>query len=147
MSCISESRLAMKALTEQYRTGWPAKPADSLVLDSNTLKQFRIQPGAKIRLGDIDPFFPGSNDCYGQALPEMLLQLQKLDRLQHLLYAEQKHSLLIVLQGLDAAGKDGLIRYLLSGMNPSGCRVVPFKQPSSKERKHDFLWRAHSNVP
>jgi PPK2 family polyphosphate:nucleotide phosphotransferase len=147
MTCISEPRRVMRAMNEKYRKLPAAKQiGDILALDSNTLKKFKIEPGAQVSLANFDPSFPGT-EWYGQALPEMLLQLQKLDRLQNLLYAEQKHSLLIVLQGLDAAGKDGVIRYLLSGMNPSGCRVAQFKQPTSKERKHDFLWRVHSNVP
>ena len=148
MTCTSEPQLVRRATTERYRTARATKPIGELVaLDSNTLNKFRIEPGARVSLADFDPSFPGTSDWYRQALPEMLLQLQKLDRLQSLLYAEQKHSLLIILQGLDASGKDGLIRYLMGGMNPSGCRVVPFKQPTSKERKHDFLWRVHSNVP
>lgn len=71
----------------------------------------------------------------------------ELDRLQYLLFADGGASLLIVLQGLDAAGKDGTIRHVLTGMNPQGVRVAAFKQPSSREAAHDFLWRAHRVVP
>ena len=63
------------------------------------------------------------------------------------MYAEKKHSLLIVLQGLDACGKDGVIRHILSGMNPAGCRVVGFKRPKPEELDHDFLWRVHPHLP
>ena len=63
------------------------------------------------------------------------------------MYAEKKHSLLIVLQGLDACGKDGVIRHLLGGMNPAGCRVVGFKRPKQEELDHDFLWRVHPHLP
>jgi PPK2 family polyphosphate:nucleotide phosphotransferase len=63
------------------------------------------------------------------------------------MYAEKKHSLLIVLQGLDACGKDGVIRHILTGMNPAGCRVVGFKQPKPDELAHDFLWRVHPHLP
>jgi PPK2 family polyphosphate:nucleotide phosphotransferase len=70
-----------------------------------------------------------------------------MDQLQYLMYAERKHSLLIVLQGLDAGGKDGVIRHLLTGMNPAGCRVTAFKQPTPEELAHDFLWRVHPHVP
>src|SRR5262249_3248651 len=59
----------------------------------------------------------------------------------------KKHSLLIVLQGLDASGKDGVVRHLLSGMNPAGCRTAAFRQPSKEEQAHDFLWRIHQHVP
>jgi PPK2 family polyphosphate:nucleotide phosphotransferase len=72
---------------------------------------------------------------------------QKLFDLQSLMYAENKHSLLIVLQGLDASGKDGTIVNVFREINPSGCRVVSFKKPSDLEMKHDFLWRIHSQAP
>ncbi len=70
-----------------------------------------------------------------------------MEDLQYLMYAENKHSLLIVLQGLDAAGKDGVVRHVLTGMNPSGCVAVNFKEPTAKELAHDFLWRVHPHVP
>jgi PPK2 family polyphosphate:nucleotide phosphotransferase len=63
------------------------------------------------------------------------------------MYAEKKHSLLIVLQGLDAAGKDGIVRLIMTAMNPAGCRVIGFKQPTADELRHDFLWRIHPHVP
>src|SRR5258708_1795948 len=68
-------------------------------------------------------------------------------RLQYQMYAEHEHSLLIVLQGLDASGKDGTIRRVFTGMNPQGCRVAAFKQPTPTELDHDFLWRVHAQVP
>jgi PPK2 family polyphosphate:nucleotide phosphotransferase len=70
-----------------------------------------------------------------------------MEQLQYRMYAENKHSLLIVLQGLDAAGKDGVVRHVLSGMNPSGCVSVNFKQPTKEDLAHDFLWRVHPHVP
>ena len=73
--------------------------------------------------------------------------MRKLDRLQYQMHAEKKHSLLIVLQGMDACGKDGMIRHLLTGMNPAGCRVVGFKRPKPEELDHDFLWRVHPHLP
>jgi PPK2 family polyphosphate:nucleotide phosphotransferase len=73
--------------------------------------------------------------------------VKRLDRLQYLMHAGRKHSLLIVLQGLDACGKDGVIRHLLNGMNPAGCRVVGFKRPKPEELDHDFLWRVHPHLP
>ncbi|MDP9170569.1 MAG: polyphosphate kinase 2 family protein [Acidobacteriota bacterium] len=72
---------------------------------------------------------------------------EKLRSLQELLYAESKRSLLIVLQGMDAAGKDGVITHVMSGVNPQGCAVTSFKQPSAQELSHDFLWRIHAAVP
>jgi PPK2 family polyphosphate:nucleotide phosphotransferase len=70
-----------------------------------------------------------------------------MDQLQYLMYAGKKHSLLIVLQGMDAAGKDGVVRHVITGMNPAGCEVVGFKQPTPDDRAHDFLWRVHPHVP
>lgn len=75
------------------------------------------------------------------------LLLEELDELQNLLYAGQRHSLLVVLQGLDASGKDGLIRKVLGSLNPQGLRVQSFKVPTAEELGHDFLWRIHPHVP
>jgi PPK2 family polyphosphate:nucleotide phosphotransferase len=71
----------------------------------------------------------------------------KLEELQNLLYAEGKHSLLIVLQGMDASGKDGVTKNVFNTVNPMGCRAISFKKPTELEMKHDFLWRIHANVP
>ena len=73
--------------------------------------------------------------------------IKRLGELQNLLYAENKHSLLIVLQAMDAAGKDGVIREVFSSVNPMGCKVKPFKKPTEEEFAHDFLWRIHSESP
>ena len=73
--------------------------------------------------------------------------IKKLDKLQYLLYADHKHALLMVFQGLDAAGKDGTIRHVMSGVNPQGCSVTSFKAPSPEEAAHDYLWRVHHAVP
>ncbi len=73
--------------------------------------------------------------------------LQELDELQNLLYAESKHAILIILQGMDASGKDGLIRDVLSSMNPQGVMVTSFKEPTEEELAHDFLWRIHKHTP
>ncbi len=72
---------------------------------------------------------------------------EQLEKLQNLMYAESKHSLLVVLQGMDASGKDGTIKNVFQAVNPMGCRVVAFKKPTELEMKHDFLWRVHSQVP
>ncbi len=71
----------------------------------------------------------------------------KLEELQNLLYAESKHAVLVVLQGMDASGKDGVAKNVFDAVNPMGCRVVPFKKPTEPEMKHDFLWRVHQQVP
>lgn len=71
----------------------------------------------------------------------------KIEELQNLLYAEGKHAVLVVLQGMDASGKDGVVRNVFGAANPMGCRVIAFKKPTELEMKHDFLWRVHNNVP
>ncbi len=73
--------------------------------------------------------------------------IDRLNELQYLLYAENKHAVLVVLQAMDAAGKDGTIRHVMAGLNPQGCSVTPFKVPSDEERDHDFLWRIHKAAP
>jgi PPK2 family polyphosphate:nucleotide phosphotransferase len=113
----------------------------------NYLKKLAVKPGSKIRLKDFDPAYRGRHETRKSALPEIEENRQKMDELQYLMYAENKHSLLIVLQGLDAAGKDGVVRHVFTGMNPSGCVAVNFKEPTAKELAHDFLWRVHPHVP
>ena len=113
----------------------------------NYRKKLAVKPGSKIRLKHFDPGYHGKHESHKAALLEIQENLQKMEGSQYLMYAENKHSLLIVLQGLDAAGKDGVVRHVLTGMNPSGCVSVNFKQPTAKELAHDFLWRVHPHVP
>jgi PPK2 family polyphosphate:nucleotide phosphotransferase len=113
----------------------------------NYLKKFIVEPGTKIRLKHFDPDYHGKHESREQALPEIQKYVEKMAQLQYLMYAERKHSLLVVLQGLDAAGKDGVVRHVFTGMNPAGCVVSDFKQPTSEELAHDFLWRVHPHVP
>lgn len=106
----------------------------------------RIQPGKKVRLGDIDPNTNGGLDR--KEGEELLAQLtQELGELQELLYAASTHSLLVILQGIDTSGKDGTIRNVFRDTDPLGTRVTPFKVPTSIERDHDFLWRIHQHTP
>jgi PPK2 family polyphosphate:nucleotide phosphotransferase len=106
----------------------------------------RVEPGRKVKLGDIDPNENGGLD---RKTGEEHLQplLQELGELQELLYAAGTRGLLIVLQGLDTSGKDGTVRAVFRDANPLGTRVVPFKVPSTLERNHDFLWRVHKEAP
>jgi len=113
----------------------------------NYRKKFIVEPGAKVRLGKIDPNYSGKHESHDTAANEIANDVARIDRLQYLLYADASYSVLIVLQGLDAAGKDGAIRHLFSGMNPQGTFVVPFKQPNKVELAHDFLWRVHRCAP
>ena len=110
-------------------------------------KKFAVEPGAKVRLSKIDPSYTGKHETHETALAEIQKHVERMDKLQYLLYADGNQSLLVVLQALDAAGKDGVIRHVFSGMNPQGTSVFGFKQPSKDEAAHDFLWRAHQRVP
>ncbi|MEM8958468.1 MAG: polyphosphate kinase 2 family protein [Pseudomonadota bacterium] len=108
---------------------------------------FKVTPGDKVRLKKIDPGFHGAHETHADALEQLDSNLDRMGELQELLYAERKHALLIVLQGIDAAGKDGTCWHVLRGMNPQGTRVTGFKQPTPEERSHDFLWRIHKHTP
>lgn len=110
-------------------------------------KKLIVEPGSRIKLRKIDPGYSGGHDSDKHARPEIEKHLSKLTDLQYLLYADGGKSLLVVLQGIDAAGKDGVCRHVLSAMSPQGCRVAAFKQPSAEEAAHDFLWRAHIKAP
>ncbi len=114
---------------------------------ANYRKQFIVKPRAEIRLKHFDPGYHGKHESHKKALSQIQENLQKMEQLQYRMYAENKHSLLIVLQGLDAAGKDGVVRHVLTGMNPAGCVSVNFKEPTKEDLAHDFLWRVHPHVP
>jgi PPK2 family polyphosphate:nucleotide phosphotransferase len=110
-------------------------------------KQFRVKPGHKLRLNKLDPAYAGKQGSEDKAKEETQHHLKELARQQTLLYAEHKHSVLIVLQAMDAGGKDGTIRHVFSGVNPQGVDVASFKQPTALEAAHDFLWRVHPHAP
>ncbi|MCI4680529.1 polyphosphate kinase 2 family protein [Rhodoblastus acidophilus] len=110
-------------------------------------KQFRVKEGDKVHLKDwptlIEPVYPSKED-YHDVLAE---HVERLSDLQQKLYARDRDALLIIFQAMDAAGKDGAIRHVMSGVNPQGCRVTPFKHPSGVELEHDFLWRTTRELP
>jgi len=110
-------------------------------------KDFCVPPGEKVRLDkwptDIKPICK-SEKRYKQVLEEHVASLASLQRLH---YASGHYSLLLIFQAMDAAGKDGAIRHVMSGVNPQGCEVFSFKQPSAEELKHDFLWRSNQRLP
>jgi PPK2 family polyphosphate:nucleotide phosphotransferase len=110
-------------------------------------ERFRVEPGKKVKLSAIDPGFKDRHEDKRSAEDEMGAVLDRLGELQYLLYAENRRSLLVCLQGLDASGKDGTIRHVFGPMNPQGTRVHCFKVPSAQEASHDFLWRAHVHAP
>src|SRR6266481_5406174 len=109
-------------------------------------KTLLVEPGAKVHLSKIDASFTGKHESHETAAPELQKQVERLNKLQERLYADGSKSLLVVLQALDAAGKDGVIRHVFSGMNPQGTFVFGFKQPSKEEAAHDFLWRIHTRA-
>ena len=110
-------------------------------------KDFRVRPGNKVKLGDWPTtvkHFCKSKRAYRKLLEE---HVKKLGSLQNLHYASSRYALLLIFQGMDAGGKDGAIRHVMSGVNPQGCEVFSFKQPSAEELKHDFLWRTTCRLP
>jgi PPK2 family polyphosphate:nucleotide phosphotransferase len=110
-------------------------------------KDFLVKQGEKVRLKNwptkVKPYY-GSDEEYKAALEK---HTRDLSSQQELLYGSDKYALLLIFQGMDAAGKDGAIRHVMSGVNPQGCEVSSFKQPSAEELEHDFLWRAELRLP
>jgi PPK2 family polyphosphate:nucleotide phosphotransferase len=110
-------------------------------------KEFLVPTGGEIKLSDYDPASTGPYKDKNEAQSKLAKDVEKLAELQDVLYASQKCALLIVLQGMDTAGKDSIIKHVMSGMNPQGVHVKSFKQPSIEELRHDFLWRAVEPLP
>ena len=110
-------------------------------------EKFRVKPGSTVRLDKIDATFKDKHEDQKSALDETEKFTQRLRELQYLLYAEDRRSLLIILQAMDAGGKDGTINHVLGNMNPQGARVYGFKVPTAEEAAHDFLWRIHQVAP
>ena len=110
-------------------------------------KDFRVRPGGKVKLEkwptSVKPYC-GSKEAYQELLGEHVEELAERQRLH---YASDRYALLLIFQGMDAAGKDGAIRHVMSGVNPQGCEVFSFKQPSAEELEHDFLWRTTRRLP
>lgn len=110
-------------------------------------ERFRVVPGTRVRLREVDADFKDRHEAKASAREEITQYTQRLQALQYLLYAEGRRSLLVCLQAMDAGGKDGTIRHVLGAMNPQGCRVHGFKVPTREEVAHDFLWRIHRAAP
>lgn len=111
------------------------------------IAKFRVAPGKRVDLERLDADWKPESLDRDQAEDRTAELVERLRDLQHLMYAQDRHSLLIVLQGRDAAGKDGTIRKVFGPMNPQGCRVTSFKVPTAEELEHDFLWRCHKATP
>jgi PPK2 family polyphosphate:nucleotide phosphotransferase len=110
-------------------------------------KAVTVAPGERFSLDRIDPDDTGGFRDKRNAARHLARSLARLHELQEVLYAEAKHALLVILQGIDTAGKDGTIAHVLSACNPQGVQITPFKVPTPQELAHDFLWRVHHAVP
>ena len=114
----------------------------------NNLKRYRVKPGKKVKLKDWDPAdksaAPGGGEEDAGALAKLAA---RLDELQDVLYAQHKHKILLVLQGMDSSGKDGTIRHVFNEVDPLGVRVASFVAPTKEELDRDYLWRVHKAVP
>jgi len=106
-----------------------------------------LSPGSQFRLKDFDPSWTGKYAGKKEARGDAEQNLQRLNELQEMLYAQDQRALLIVLQGMDTAGKDGIVTHVMGAFDPQGVLVTPFKVPSPEEYAHDFLWRVHKVVP
>ena len=112
------------------------------------LKDIAVKPGSSISLKkDFDPAFTGGFKDKGDAIEQLAQNRNRVAQLQETLYADDRYSVLVILQGMDASGKDGAIRHIMSGVNPQGCNVTSFKAPSTEEIDHTFLWRVQKALP
>lgn len=114
---------------------------------TNFTKELMVTPGKSVKLDKWDPENTLGWKKGAKMRAGLDKSIERIDKLQYLLYAEHKRALLIVLQGRDAAGKDGTIRHVMTGCNPQGCHVTSFKVPSAEEMSHEYLWRIHHAVP
>src|SRR5665811_401236 len=110
-------------------------------------KPYRVNDGSKFRLKDFDPGDSSGLKSKKHAEKELPRGIGRLSDLQDKLYAQDRWAILLIFQAMDAAGKDGVIKHVLSGVNPQGCQVYSFKQPSAEELNHDFLWRTTHRLP
>ena len=110
-------------------------------------KLFLVEPGKKFKLSHVDPDYHGKHMAEEHAKAETETYRDRISRLQDLMYSEGRHSMLIVLQAMDAGGKDGTVRHAMSTMSPVGTIVTSFKQPTAEDLRHDFLWRVHPHAP
>jgi PPK2 family polyphosphate:nucleotide phosphotransferase len=108
---------------------------------------YLVKPGKKFKLSKFDPDDTGPYEDREHAKPDAEANLEVIDDRQQVLYAQARHALLVVIQAMDAGGKDGAIDYIFSGVNPQGCTVASFKAPTQLELAHDYLWRYHAAVP
>jgi PPK2 family polyphosphate:nucleotide phosphotransferase len=110
-------------------------------------RPFLVKPKTKVSLADYDPAFTDGYEGKAQGKDKLKKDAKRLGRYQELLYAQNRQSVLIILQGMDTSGKDGTIKHVMSGANPQGTQVHSFKAPAGEELEHDFLWRAMRRLP
>ena len=110
-------------------------------------KRFLVAPGKTMRLKDHDPGFTGKYGQEDEAAGKLQKDIERLATYQDLLYAQDTHALLLILQGIDTAGKDGIIRHVMAGLDPQGTQAYSFKAPSAEELDHDYLWRSMRDLP
>jgi polyphosphate kinase 2 (PPK2 family) len=122
-------------------------PQDVTATLAPDFARYRVEPGEDVDLADHDTADTGGFDDPAEARAELIGLTERIADLQARLYAEEERGLLVVLQGIDAAGKDSTVKHVFSGVNPQGCRVYSFREPSSEESGHDFLWRYHRDTP
>lgn len=111
------------------------------------LEDFQATPGRKFRLRDFDPAWDGGKETKSHSERLIARNLERLAEAQDRLWADRQYSVLVILQAMDTAGKDGVIKHVMSGLNPQGCQAFPFRQPTEEELSHDFLWRYESKLP
>jgi PPK2 family polyphosphate:nucleotide phosphotransferase len=125
------------------------------LIDPSIIEKLKVRPGKRVRLKDYDPGWMqtkrlkqlGRESVKQSAREELQSDLEELAKAQDLLYADDRYSVLVVLQAMDAAGKDGTIKHVMSGLNLQGCQVFSFKKPSTEELDHNFLWRYMRCLP
>jgi len=140
--------MAQPTLMPDFNLVREAMQGDTWCMSKTSFSQlFQVQPGHKANLPKRDPSDTADIASKSDGQKQLENNLADLERLQHVLYADARHAVLIVLQAMDAAGKDGTIRHVMSSVNPQGCRVTSFKQPTAKDLSHDFLWRIHQATP
>ncbi|MEK6651160.1 MAG: polyphosphate kinase 2 family protein [Bacteroidota bacterium] len=112
-----------------------------------TRKPFLVRPGHRVRLKDFDPAFTGPFKDKDKTVRKLTRDIEEIGKWQDILYAQDSYAILMIFQAMDAAGKDGAIKHVMSGINPQGCQVFSFKAPSAEELDHDYLWRSMKCQP
>src|SRR3989449_4832399 len=123
------------------------RPPRSTLFPYTTLFRSVVAPGRRLHLAEWDRDDTSGHKKDAATEQALAQDIARLDELQYVMFADHRHALLVVLQAMDAGGKDGTIRHVMTGFNPQGCHVTAFKRPSAEEAEHDFLWRIHRAVP